>query len=471
MKTILLPIFLFSYLNILCQQWIDQQYAYDSTLNETYGTSNDFNGNNVSLAMDIYEPKCPVNSQISRWPLLIVIHGGAFIEGSKNDASVQDYCKEFARRGYVTASISYRLGFISDENTWSCNYPSYNCLFASDTAEWIRANYRGIQDAKGALRYLINRNQQFSIDTNNVFLVGESAGSFIALGVGLMNDMQERPSATFALPSLPAPNANMSNCTHNVGEVFAASISRPDLGDIDGGIEPSQVHYTIKGIGNMFGAMFNNLLINHPANIAKPAIYSYHQPCDIIVPIGSKEVFWGLDWCMTNGYNCYAIANTPIVHGSQAISDWNNQGNFGYNIQNNFTANNFPNQFAFVPGSCLDQANNPCHAYDNMNLRQLQMATFFAPMISSNELCQSLSLIEPTYYFNLYPNPSHDEVSLYTNVTGRINLEILDLAGKSILTTYNTSGSISLVNLKQGIYLVKVQSDGKTVGLIRLIKN
>ena len=243
MKTILLPIFLLSYLNILCQQWIDQHYAYDSTLNEPYGTSIDFNGNTVNLAMDIYEPKCPVNSQISRWPLLIVIHGGAFIEGSKNDASVQDYCKEFARRGYVTASISYRLGFISDENTWSCNYPSYNCLFASDTAEWIRANYRGIQDAKGALRYLINRNQQFSIDTNNVFLVGESAGSFIALGVGLMNDMQERPSSTFALPSLPAPNANMSNCTHNVGEVFTASISRPDLGDIDGDIEPSQVHY------------------------------------------------------------------------------------------------------------------------------------------------------------------------------------------------------------------------------------
>jgi hypothetical protein len=98
-----------------------------------------------------------------------------------------------------------------------------------------------------------------------------------------MNVMQERPLSTFALPSLPAPNANMSNCTHNVGEVFAASISRPDLGDIDGDIEPSQVHYTIKGIGNMFGAMFINLLINHPANVAKPAIYSYHQPCDIIV--------------------------------------------------------------------------------------------------------------------------------------------------------------------------------------------
>jgi len=104
-------------------------------------------------------------------------------------------------------------------------------------------------------------------------------------------------------------------------------------------------------------------------------------------------------------------------------------------------------------------------------MRQLQMASFFAPMISSNEICQSLSLIEASYYFNIYPNPSHDEVLLYTNFTGPLDLEILDLSGKTIKIVHNTSGAISLVNLKQGIYLVKVQSEGKTVGLIRLVKN
>jgi len=472
MKNLIILIFSIVIHNLsIAQQWIDQQYSYDSTLNVPYGSAIDFNGNTVNLAMDIYEPKCPVNAQISRWPLLLVIHGGAFIEGSKNDVSVQDYCKEFARRGYVTASISYRLGFISDDNAWTCNYPNYSCVFASDTAEWYRAYYRGIQDAKGALRYLINRNQLLSIDTNNVFLVGESAGAFLALGVGLLNDASERPTSTFALGNIPAPNANTMNCTHNIGQTFNPTISRPDLGGIEGDIEPTQVQYTIKGIGNMFGAMLSDLLQVHPANTAKPAIYSYHQPCDLIVPIDSKQSLWGLDWCMTNGYNCFAIANTPIVHGSQTISDWNNQGNYGYNIQNNFTATNFPNQFAFVPGSCLDQVNNPCHDYDNMNMRQLQMASFFAPMISSNEICQSLSLIEASYYFNIYPNPSQDEVSLYTNFTGPLDLEILDLAGKTIQTVHNPSGAISLVNLKQGIYLVKVQSEGKTVGLIRLVKN
>lgn len=471
MRIILLLIIFAIGSNAICQQWIDQQYAYDSTLNIPYGSSVDFNGDSVSLGMDIYQPKCPLNSQISNWPLLIVIHGGAFIEGSKNDASVQDYCKEFARRGYVTASISYRLGFVSDDNAWTCNYPSYNCLFAGDSAEWIRANYRGIQDAKGAIRYLVNRNQLYSIDTNNVFLVGESAGAFIALGTGLMNDPLERPLSTYALSALPAPNGNMSSCAHNSGTVFANTVSRPDLGGIDGDIEPTQIQYRIKGIGNMFGAMFNNLLANHPSNVPKPGIFSYHQPCDIIVPIDSKEVFWGLDWCMTNGYNCYAIANTPISHGSQSISNWNNQGNYGYNIQNNFTSATFPNQFAILTASCLDQVNNPCHAYDNMNLRQLQLANFFAPMITSAEICQSVSLVETSIYFSLTPNPSSDKVKILTNYQGNIDISIMDMLGKKIIEKSANNELFSIADIENGIYLITIISEGKAIGLMRLIKN
>ena len=153
MKKFVLPLFIYL-VNLFTygQQWIDQQYQYDSVLNVPYGASVNFNGTMDSLHMDIYTPKCLGINQVSSWPLMVIIHGGAFIEGSKNDASVQDYCKDFARRGYVTASISYRLGFISDDNLWTCNYPNYSCIFAGDSAEWVRANYRGIQDAKGAIR-------------------------------------------------------------------------------------------------------------------------------------------------------------------------------------------------------------------------------------------------------------------------------------------------------------------------------
>ena len=456
-------------ISVQSQNWVDQQYSYDSVLNVAYGSAVDFNGNNVNLYMDIYSPQCPNPNQTSRWPLMVVIHGGAFIAGSKNDASVQDYCKEFARRGYVTASISYRLGFISDENAWSCNYPNYPCLFASDSAEWFRAYYRGIQDGKGALRYLMNRNQTYAIDTNNVFLVGESAGAFIALGIGLMNDDSERPGSSYALNPLPAPHPNAMNCSHNAGETFSNSIPRPDLGGIEGDIEPSSVNFTIKGIGNIFGALMTDLLQLHPPNKVKPSIYSYHQPCDIIVPIDSKQVLWGLDWCMTNGYNCYAIANTPVVHGGQTISDWNNQNNYGYTIQNHFTANAFPYQYAFLQGSCLDQVNTPCHAYDNMNQRQLEIAQFFAPQISSSEICQTLSLQHEIVQFQLVPNPGNQQLEVIISDGLPTVVTLYTMNGVSVLSTED-KGPIDLRFLTQGMYLVELSRNNQRIGLARYIK-
>ena len=122
---------------------------------------------------------------------------------------MKDICETFARRGYVTASIGYRLGYIFDELPWDCSIENYSCLFATDFAEWERAYYRGVQDAKGALRYLLNRNDMYRIDTANVFVMGESAGAFIALGVGLLDSPSERPSGTFEQAPAPAPNPLM----------------------------------------------------------------------------------------------------------------------------------------------------------------------------------------------------------------------------------------------------------------------
>jgi hypothetical protein len=100
--------------------------------------------------MDIYTPLC--NTNVS--PLVLVIHGGGFIAGDKNEVNITKICKNYAERGYVAASINYRLGYVSDDTTHSCNYP---CLFATDEAEWYRSYYRAIQDNKGATRFLINK--------------------------------------------------------------------------------------------------------------------------------------------------------------------------------------------------------------------------------------------------------------------------------------------------------------------------
>jgi hypothetical protein len=372
------------------QLWIDKQFTYDSVLNITYGTAIDFNGDTDTLLMDVFIPKCTTAGTSATYkPLLLWIHGGAFLAGDKNDPSIQNHCKQFAKRGYVTATISYRLGFCSDDALWQCNYPNYSCVFASDSAEWVRSYYRAVQDAKGALRYLVNRFEQYGIDTSNIFVAGESAGAFTALGVALLDTASERPPHTYALPNAPKPHIGTATCTYNLNKTFSNSgIARPDLGDIEGTIEPTTINYTIRGIGNMYGAMLGDLLKHKPANKVKPAIYSFHQPCDIVVPIDSNYIYWGLTWCFTNGYNCYGIANTNIMlYGGRTFSQWNANNNYGYTIQNKFTNVNFPYNYLIGAGSCVDQVNTPCHAYDNPQQRESELALFFKDYISSNPPC------------------------------------------------------------------------------------
>ncbi len=458
------------------QPWIDKIYSYDSLLNLRYGTAVGFNGQTDTLLLDLYLPANDDPSPNYRRPLLLWVHGGAFLAGSKDDLSIARLCKAFAQRGYATASINYRLGFVSDDIAWSCNYPNYSCVFATDSLEWHRALYRGIQDGKGALRYLLNRHAQYRLDTSNVFVAGESAGAFVALGIALLDTTAERLPATFALADVPKPSANTFACQYNLGKTFSGPIARPDLGGIHGAIEPSSVCHTIKGVGNMYGAMANDLLRHHPAGKFKPGIYSFHQPCDPVVPIDQARVYAGLSWCLANCYNCYGIANTPTVYGSRAFSNWNTQNNYGYTIQNEFAGPNFPFNCLFGAGSCADQINNPCHAYDNAALRENNLAVFFAGLIPLQAAC---SVTVPTAEtgalpgLSIRPNPTAGFCTLTFEKPRSFELQLLDAFGRTQLrehAVFETEKTLDLRSLPPGMYYLWLRDETGRRAAFPLVK-
>ena len=481
MKTAFKLLFIFCNCSALfAQQWKDKKYHYDSTLNVVYGTATNFNGGTDTLKMDIYTPYCDDQAHIATRPLLLVIHGGAFLAGDKGESNITAICKQFAKRGYVTASINYRLGFISDKLAWNCNYPNYSCVFSTDSAEWYRAYFRAIQDGKGALRYLINRHKSFRIDTSNVFLAGESAGAIISLGIGLMDTASEKPLQAYAISDAAKPNTNTANCPYNAGKTFSNSlIPRPDLGSIEGNIEPSNIQYTIKGIGNMYGAVMGDILKLHKSNKPKPSIFSFHQPCDMVVPIDSGRVFTGLSWCMTNGYGCFAIANSAKLYGSRTISQWNSNFNYGYNIHNEFTSTNFPYSFLIGKGSCSDQINNPCHAYDNFTLRADNLANFFAPMVSTSPICDttffpsSLSNNYSKNKINLYPNPAKTTITIEHFSSSPLSLSIYNSLGQTMLINLvlnEKKTSLDIRFLPAGIYSVLIKDSNEVVKVMRLVR-
>ena len=56
--------------------------------------------------MDIYT--ADGDSELNR-PVIIFMHGGTFIGGDKSTPDCVDFCESFAKRGYVTISMNYRL--------------------------------------------------------------------------------------------------------------------------------------------------------------------------------------------------------------------------------------------------------------------------------------------------------------------------------------------------------------------------
>ena len=99
------------------------------TPNVVYGAAVNFAGNNQTLLMDIYQPSGDTQA---RRPVIIFAHQGGFLTGSRTDAYMVNVCTRFARLGYVTASIEYRLGF-----------------FPFDTVNVAKAAIRGMQDQIG----------------------------------------------------------------------------------------------------------------------------------------------------------------------------------------------------------------------------------------------------------------------------------------------------------------------------------
>ncbi|MEZ5174204.1 MAG: alpha/beta hydrolase [Bacteroidia bacterium] len=229
--------------------YTDVQYDYRVDSSVYYGTAINYAGNEVALYMDIYKP---VGDGNTHRPALVMAFGGAWIGGDKRSYDITGIAPWFAQRGYVVAAIDYRLGFHPSTGAGS-NYATCppvtmesNCVYPADSNEVIRAMYRGMQDFKGAIRFLKARFQEDSTCTENFFAAGVSAGGFNALAATFVDDESEKPPAAFELTNAPGPAVTLDYC-HDYHNLSNASINlaRPDLGSIEGTI--AENGYTSEG--------------------------------------------------------------------------------------------------------------------------------------------------------------------------------------------------------------------------------
>ncbi|WP_210520065.1 carboxylesterase family protein [Hymenobacter terricola] len=153
------------------------------TSNVTYGSAVTYLGTTQTLLMDIYQP---TGDAAVRRPVIIFAHQGGFLAGSRTDAYMVNVCTQFARLGYVTASIEYRLGF----NLTGLAAPA-------DTPQVARAAIRGMQDLRAAVRFFrkdATTTNTYRAHASYITVGGSSAGAFAALEVGYLDKASEVPA-------------------------------------------------------------------------------------------------------------------------------------------------------------------------------------------------------------------------------------------------------------------------------------
>ena len=130
-----------------------------------------------NLRVDIFTPKG--DAETNR-PLVILAHGGGFSAGNRNNPETRYWAQELAKRGYVTASISYRLALTA--------------LDMLDSAKAISQVIKAVSDGRAAVRYFrqsAGNGNPFGIDPNRIIVGGTSAGAVLFAHQAYLRDTVE----------------------------------------------------------------------------------------------------------------------------------------------------------------------------------------------------------------------------------------------------------------------------------------
>ena len=241
----------------------------------------EFSTTQVNLYMNIFQP---TGDTLKKRPVIIICFGGGFVTGSKDHWSIRLMAQELAKRGFVTAVIDYRLGMN---------------IFDEELSK--RAVYRGVQDARSAVRFFKANaagTNSYRIDPNNIYIGGHSAGAFLATHNAYLDMESERPASTYVWPQ-------------GCGFLDLYTCYCPDQLCLDcvGNNQAYSGH--AKAIFSLAGAVGDVAYMQTSAN---PKVVMFHSEDDDTVPYDNGEPFSGITWIVIGD-------DLPTVYGSLPMSE------------------------------------------------------------------------------------------------------------------------------------------------------
>lgn len=399
------------------------RYATDIFANVTitsdvnFGSNTSFTGSTTQLDMDIYEPTG--DTETAR-PLIIWAHGGSFIGGTKTEADVVELSNRFAKKGFVCASIDYRVG-----------------MWPIDSVNAVKAVLRAVQDMKASVRYFYSdaaNANVYKIDTTQIYIGGSSAGAVTALHYAYLDKECEL-------------------------EEFMDPSDISSLGGMEGSSGNPGYSTDVAGVINLCGALARYGWME----AGDVPVVSLHGDQDGTVPYSRGEAsVSGFPIMYLDGSRMIDEQATAVGVNSHFYTHYGG-GHVVYFSDANYmdTTVNFVRDFLIDQFGCPDA---PLQA-PNAGSGTADLYTLTHCGLSIKDEAQQMIK-------EIYPNPSQDQITIQFDQNVELKeIALLDLSGRE-LAKYDVNGSTLVIHkndLNAGVYLLKTTSMKGVVNTSKVI--
>ncbi|MGB1204903.1 MAG: T9SS type A sorting domain-containing protein [Chitinophagales bacterium] len=375
-----------------------------------YGSNIDAEGNAKDLKFDFYEP---AGDDLEARPLIIWAHGGSFLGGDENSGDIVQLCEEFSKRGYVNASINYRLlSFTYILGQIGAGVPVSEAFFDGVV--------KAVFDMKSAIRFFRKdaaTDNIYNIDPNQIYVGGASAGAITAIHAAYLREESDFDNYT-VLDGMQFVNAN---------------------GGFEGDSGNDGYSSEVSGVINLCGAAGSVDFIQAD----EVPIVSIHGSADGTVP-------YEVGYASASGFDVIQMDGSFIIE--QHANDIGLNSALwtlpGQDHMAHASSTNFPQTVEFVSDFLY-----PLIICDNN--------TGIAEDMDNERLA-------------IYPNPAENivNISLETNNVSKINVAIYDNVGRLVKSFDSSQQSFSFDSseLAAGVYHINLSNKKENISQKLVIK-
>lgn len=467
--------------------------------------------------MDVYMPSPSVDTETDR-PAIIYIHTGNFlpkglnggVTGSKDDSAAVEFCRQWAKRGYVAVAPNYRLG-------WN----PLGTLQSDRTRTLLNGVFRAITDVKQVVRSLKTNATALGIDGDKIVLYGQGSGGYVSLATNFLDKYEETTLEKFDPDLTGVPVINQAN----VGEInglggllnFYQYQSVPGtsaaiafcinaggaLGDkswVEGGEAPSISIHAVRDpnapfssgtvivpvtgeavvdadgpndfmpVVNSFGNndAFNDIQLFDPVTARAESLYGTTISTDIPIIIGATPV--------TISTEAKGLFSLVMPAGKSSPWEWWNDSDFqGYHA--------YLTQLGFGPptlGAAQDIIDGADAGNPNAKAQSLiyidSIQSYIHPRIMIGlqigewEVLKVSELSSELDNVAIYPNPASTSINFKSNNAENAisSIKLIDITGRVVYRSANINSNLielNTANLTSGIYMgiITLENDEEVI--------